>query len=260
MMFLLLWACQGGGLKSAPGPEIYVEAPKVKSGAAVKLHAPLNVELPTVEGLSFKANGVDSDGKGVWELSGKDGSYIVKIPGPDDKSPPRAQFYVDIGVPGPSAGTLEDLVTPPPPPPPIWPYVLAVLAGLTAIGAGTAWAFKRFQPKPIPPPPEPAWVIARREWDTLRKRTDLEPEALALALSEVYRRYLQVSHGWPATARTTREILDALSGELTAAQLDRARRLLSAMDLVKFADRSRPMADFFEALDADFQELVRPHV
>jgi hypothetical protein len=137
--------------------------------------------------------------------------------------------------------------------------VLAIVAGLTALGAGTVWAFFRFRPKPAPPPPEPLWLVARREWEALRKRTDLEPEALALALSEVYRRYLQASHGWPATSRTTREILDNLAGELTAAQLDRSRRLLSAMDLVKFADRSKPLLEFFEALDADFHELVRPN-
>lgn len=71
----------------------------------------------------------------------------------------------------------------------------------------------------------------------------------------MFRRYLQAIHQWPATSRTSREILDALAGDLPAVQLERARRLLFAMDIVRFSDRSTH-ADFFAALDEDFEALI----
>lgn len=258
-MNLFLLACSGtqspSELSAAP---IFVENPKVASGEALVLHVPLDTTLPTVEGLSASPDGVDAEGRGIWKLTGKDGSYILTFPGKDAQSPPVAQLYVDLGVSGPSAGQIQDLAAVPPPPPPIWPYVaVALLASLLVILAGI-WAFQRFKPKPAPKPPEPAWMRARREWEALRQRKDMEPEAMALALSSVYRRYLEADHGWPATSRTSNEILDNLAGELTAAQLACARRLLMAMDLVKFAEREGH-THFFESLDDDFHALVRSH-
>jgi hypothetical protein len=152
---------------------------------------------------------------------------------------------------------MEDLAVLPPPPPPVWPWVLGGVAAIGALGAGGWFAWQRLKPKPPPPPPEPADRVARREWAALRARRDLQPEELALALSRVYRTYLDAVHAWPATSRTTREILDNLAGEMTALQLERARRLLSAMDIVKFSERETH-ASFFEALDADFDALVVP--
>lgn len=259
MSLLLLWACATGGAPGgAGGAEIFVESPQVKSGEAVLLHAPLDVALPEVAGLKLEPSGVDGEGKGIWKVQGPDGSYILTFPGESPEAAPRAQLFVDIGVPGPKAGELEDLVLPPPPPAPVWPWVLAAVACLGLLAAALAWAIRRFTPKAAPVPPEPPWVVARREWEALRQRSDLSPEQLALSLSDVYRRYLEASHGWPATSRTTGEIVDNLASELTAAQLSRARRLLGAMDLVKFADRES-REGFFEALDADFHDLVVVH-
>jgi hypothetical protein len=89
----------------------------------------------------------------------------------------------------------------------------------------------------------------------VRARTDLAPDVLAAELSAVYRRYLEAVHRWPATSRTSREILDALAGDLPAVQLDRARRLLNAMDIVRFSERTTH-AEFFAGLDADFDALL----
>jgi hypothetical protein len=232
---------------------VFVENPKVASGEAVLLHAPLNATLPETEGLVAAPVGVDPEGRGIWKLTGKDGSYILTIP--VGEPPVVHRLFIDIGVVGPSGGELEDLQSPPPPPAPLWPYVLTA-ASATAVSIFAArYLLKKLVPPPAPAPPDPPHLIALREWAALRARTDLTPEALALALSEVYRRYLEATHGWPATSRTTREILDNLAHELTGAQTEQAKRLLSAMDLIKFADRSTHTG-FFEALDADFHMLV----
>ena len=47
----------------------------------------------------------------------------------------------------------------------------------------------------------------------------------------------------------------SLAGDLPALQLDRARRLLNAMDIVRFSDRSTHDG-FFAALDEDFEALL----
>lgn len=244
-----------GAIPEAP---IFVESAKVKRGEPILLHAPLDTELPEVPGLSAEPAGVDAQGRGIWRLSGADGSYILTFPQPGASTDqPQTRLFVDIGVPGPQVGEIGDLVAPPPPPPPIWPWIAALAAFSASVIAGTIWAWRRFQPKPAPSPPEPAWRIAQREWRAIRDRGDLSPEQLALELSAVYRRFLEVSHGWPATSRTTREILESLEGEMGAPALACAKRLLGAMDLVKFSDRSTH-ARFFETLDEDFHQLVRP--
>ncbi|HND33409.1 MAG TPA: hypothetical protein PLA94_25595, partial [Myxococcota bacterium] len=171
MSLLLLWACATGGAPGgAGGAEIFVESPQVKTGEAVVLHAPLDVDLPEVSGLKMEPNGVDAEGKGIWKVQGADGSYILTFPGESPEAAPRAQLFVDIGVPGPKAGELEDLVLPPPPPAPVWPWVLAAVASAGLLAAALGWAIRRFTPKPAPLPPEPAWAVARREWEALRQR------------------------------------------------------------------------------------------
>lgn len=249
-MILVLLACSGGHGDAAltPATPVYVEARKVASGSPIRVHAPDDATV-TVTG----DQPVQDAGEGVWEIPAKNGSYIVSVQQKDTKDP--VNLYVDVGVDGPTGGPMEDLAALPPPPPPMWPYVVAGVAGV-ALLAGGIYAARRLLVKPAPPPPpEPADVRARREWRELRGRTDLHPEELARQLCEVYKRYVEAVHGWPATQRTTREILDNLAGEYTAAQLDHARHLLMAMDLVKFAERDAH-DEIFESLDRDFQLLV----
>jgi hypothetical protein len=133
--------------------------------------------------------------------------------------------------------------------------VVAALAAMGALVGAAVLAWRKLKPAPPPPPPEPPDRVARRAWAALRMRNDLGPDALAGELSAVYRRYLEAVYRWPATSRTSREILDALAGDLPAVQLERARRLLNAMDIVRFSDRSTHEG-FFASLDEDFEALV----
>jgi hypothetical protein len=188
----------------------------------------------------------------TWQLSGSAGSYTLEVVPP---AGPATQLFFDIGVVGPTGGPMEDLASLPPPVPARWPRVAAAVALLVALAAAGILAWRRLRPAPPPPPPEPPDRVARRAWAALRARTDLAPDVLAAELSAVYRRYLEASAKVPATSRTSREILDALAGDLTAVQLDRARRLLGAMDIVRFSERSTH-AEFFSSLDADFEALL----
>ncbi len=243
-------ACFGGSGTGpdAPASRVWVESGDVKSGESVRLHAPPDATVLPVQGLTIRP-----DGNGVWTLSGEDASYVLLVN--LEGAPEPARVFVDIGVAGPTGGPMDDLAALPERPSPIWPWVVGAIVLLGGLAAAAWMAWRRFKPIPPPPPPIPADVLARREWSALRVRTDMDHEALALALSGVYRRYLEAVHQWPATQRTTREILNAVAGEYTAAQLDRSKRLLMAMDLVKFAEREARVS-LFDELDRDFDALV----
>lgn len=260
MLLFALLACGSPELPTTPAPPVWVESRRVDAGAPVLLHAPAAATMPTVEGLTFTRRSVGDDGSAVWEVTGGVGSYILDIPDTEGEGGavvPGAKLFVDIGVDGPTGGPMEDLALTDPPAPAVWPYVVGIALLAALVTAGAVWAWRRFRPVPPPPPPDPADVAARKAWAAVRRRTELDPERMAFELSMVYKRYLELAHGWPATARTTREILDNLSGELTAAELDASRRLLTAMDLVKFAERETH-AGLFESLDRDFDHLCRP--
>ncbi len=197
-----------------------------------------------------------------FELSGPDGSYIVGLPeleaaGAGDavrtiEVPP---VFVDIGVAPPTAGDLGELVAAPPPePPPVWPWVAAGGGVLLAAGIA-AWLVHRRRHRP-PPPPVPAHVRAREAWDRARA-SGLDEDALAQELSGVLRAYLEALSGWPATARTTREIDRYLGAEglLDGDHRARARRILDATDRRKYA-REGGGQGFFEALDDDFAAVL----
>jgi hypothetical protein len=243
-----LLACAGEAPPPAPeAAPVWIEDRTVDAGAPVVLHAPDTVSVEAPAGLTATKRATGDDGTAVWELRGDPGSFHVEVAG--------TQLFFDIGVEGPTGGPMDDLARVPEPPPPLWPWLVGSVVGAGALAAGALYAWKRFRPAAPPPPPEAPHVRARREWAAARVRADLAPELLALELSAVYRRYLEATGGFSATARTTREILDNLAGEMTALQLDRARRLLSAMDLVKFSDRET-RAELFAKLDDDFEALV----
>ncbi len=249
-LVVLLAGCEPELPPAPAAASVWVEEAAVASGAGVRVHTPAGAEAPVAEGLSFEQVATDELGAPTWLGTGEDGSYIIAAGG--------TTLYVDIGVKGPG-GKMADLQAPPPAPEPWWPILLAGAVGGAVIAALTLAAWRRYRPVPPSAPTEPSDRVARREWAAVRARAELSPEEMAVALSTVYRRYLDATHSWQATSRTTREILDNLADELLAADLERAARLLRAMDLIKFAGREAH-AELFITFDQDFDALVRPRV
>lgn len=249
-MMLLLLACAEPPPPPPPAAGVWMSEKKAASGAAVVLHAPAGSTVVGSNELVVEAKGEDS-----WALTGEDGSYIVTVAEPGSTTPTR--LFLDIGVDGPTGGPMDDLQAPPPPPPPMWPWVLAGTVVVAGTAAGAIWAIRRLTPPPPPPRALAPHEAAIRAWNALRERTDLDAPGTASEMSIIFRTWLDAAWGFPATQRTRREILDNLAGMLTAAELDSARRLLSATDLVKFAERSEH-ANLFEQLDQDFRTLVKP--
>ncbi|MCB9759611.1 MAG: hypothetical protein H6739_07195 [Alphaproteobacteria bacterium] len=280
-LLLLVLACGPEGLApSEPEPvSLHAElsARRTEPDASATLTVRVQADpgwsytLPQLEteGLTLTLEDPESSvdgGEDVYRFTveGEPGSYVVPplqvaFTGPAGESVTQAvgPFYLDIGVDGP-ASTLEDLALAPAPPDPIWPEVLAGLAIGAAVLGGAAFLMRRRPSAPEPlPPPIPADVEALEAWAAARADESLGEHGLALALSRIFRRYLERACAVPATAQTSFEVLDGLHAHprFTAALHDRARRLLTATDLIKFA-RQTGEAGLFDALDADLRAVI----
>jgi hypothetical protein len=279
----LLVACGDALLPPLARPDadvrLELDARKVAAGepvlATVQVVQADGVELrvgePSAEGLEAALQDERTEPFDGWSLTtrryalkGAPGSYVVSLGGatalhPDGHEeqlevPPA---FVDIGVDGPSS-ELQGLVMPTPPAPPVWPWVLCagVLVGLGI--AGGVWLWRRRKRATQRVKAEPPHVTAMHAWQVVLRDRSLSDHERALQLSEVFRRYLEAVHPVSATALTTREICDAIyaQGLVPGALQDRARRILMATDLLKFARRGGGV-EFFHELDQDFQAYVQ---
>ena len=266
----------------APPPvdvQMRVLQQKVASGEPVTIEVEvwqtdgwtLQVPPPQSEGLTVSPTGVDGPAVvaqrsrviATFELTGEDGSYVVSVPpieatGPGDQSRTLepTPLFVDIGVPGPASGELSELEEIPPEAPMDPRRVAAAVVGavlLASLIGLLLWLRLRRKP---PPPPVPADVAARAAWQSALA-SGIDDHALALALSEILRTFLQQVTGFPAMSRTSMEILQwARSSDLMGPKLRaRAGRVLEATDRLKFA-REGGGSDFFRELEADFLEVV----
>jgi hypothetical protein len=275
-MTALLLACEAADapvVATEPTMAATVRAAKVAADQPVELtvrgSAPpgwtLQLGAPSSEGLEVTASDPAQEGSHVsqrFTLTGPPDSYVINLApghatGPDGaaRELPMAPIFVDIGVEGPSGGPMADLLPVPAERDLPWVWMGAGIGAAALLGAGL-YALRRRRP-PLPPaPPDPAHVVARRAWDEAR-RAGLDDHALALRLSAILRTYFDQAIGFPASARTTREILAHLqdAGTLDAAHRGRARHILDATDRLKFA-REGGGAGFFEALDDDFAAVL----
>ena len=199
----------------------------------------------------------------TYELAGEDGSYVVVVPavqatGPGDQTRQiePSPVFVDIGRAPPKLDGLVDAEEIPAASEAWSPWMVAsaVGLGLGVLGLLAAVGYAR-RAKPAPPP-KPAELVAREAWAAAR-REGLDDHGLALALSQIFRRYLQAVTGFSMLTRTTREIVDFLKQEdlLDQALRPRTQRVLDATDRLKFA-REGGGIEFFDALEADFLSVV----
>jgi hypothetical protein len=195
-----------------------------------------------------------------YRLSGGPGSAVVRLPPATATGPAGEQLpvevpplFIDLGVTGPSGGLREELALAPPPVGPPWALIGGAGAALALVVGGLLLARRRPAPPPVPLSPEQE---ARRAWAAARA-AGLDDHALAFALSDALRRFLQQISGWPATAATPREINAWIAevGLLDAALRPRAARVLDATDRLKFA-RDGGGAGFFDPLEEDLFAVI----
>lgn len=227
---------------------------------------------PKVDGLTFTADGPPTTERvgdrdvltQRYIFSGAGGSY--ELPpltaawhGPEgaEQEATSPSLFVDVGVEPPREGELADIVEPDR----IrrWPWMVFGAVG-AVFAAGLLFAFRpRERRGPPPPPPVPPDRAALEAWERVRADDTIDVEQKATALAELFRVYVEAVLGFEATARTTREILDHLGSltHLPEGNVQRAKRILRAVDLVRFAeDRPRTPEEWLADLDADLRAFV----
>jgi len=293
MRWLLLCAlgCGGDSVLSALAPPVAEVVVRV-ADKQVAESEPIVVEVeaiyaagweveagqPSAEGLELSL--LDQEGPVLtgerhrvrwrYALSGPPGSYVIATapsqgmgPGDQTRTFEPSPIFVDIGVDGPSGGPMSDFELSPVPEAPPWGWIAAGAAAALALVALVVWRMRKS--KVLPPPPLiPPHIRAVQDWDAaflLGRQGELDDSGLALELSRVLRAYLEAICAWPATARTTREIMDFLEREgaglvhLDVADRMRTARILDATDRLKFA-REGGGKTFFDALDDDFHAVI----
>lgn len=223
---------------------------------------------PEVEGLVFTAEGGTPErigGRTVltrrWRFTGKKGSYQIPplgIAAPGGEPVESLPIWVDVGVQVSDFEPMADIEDPsriwtiP------WGWVCGlgtvVLLGLGGLGAGGVVLLR---PRPRPIVVLPADIRCLRAWEAVRADDALPDEDKARELSRLFREYTEEVLAFPAVSWTTTEIVDKLQGmvHLPQGNVPRAKKLLNATDLIKYAEVA-PGTDFFEEMDADLRAFV----
>jgi hypothetical protein len=137
-----------------------------------------------------------------------------------------------------------------------WPKRLGwIAAGFICALLFLLWWWKRpRKPVPVLPPIAPD-KEALSAWAVVWNDPGLDDHDRALALSQIFRRYVERVFHLPASAYTSMEVLDRLKATLSEQHFGQSRRLLGATDRIKYARRGGGRS-LFESLDSDFRELI----
>jgi hypothetical protein len=265
-----------------PELRVEVEAARVPEGSSVVVeHKQWLPEGWTLELGEIEAPGlevqllttsppIDDGGRKLrvtrHSINGPSGSYII-LPGESLFTSPEgethvqtpAAIFIDIGVEAPGETELTEFEAVPEAPAPAiekktpWVWIASGLVLLALLGV-ILWK-RRVSAEPALSPMEQAL----KDWKQIRC-SDLDDQALAYQLSWIFRTYLETVDSWPASRRTSSEVLHwlnytrqpPLSDDLNIA----AERILQATDRLKFA-REGGGVDFFDSLEHDLIELLQ---
>lgn len=230
----------------------------------------VSLPVPEVDGLTFSAEGAPVEERAGdravltqrWRFTGKKGSYeipglVVSVDGEGDAR--SLPLWVDLGVTVSAFDAMEDIAEPGR----IWavPWrwiggvalLGALVVGTLGIGVGALASKPRKREVALDPPD----VRCLRAWEAVRADASLSDDDKAKELSRLFREYTEEVLQFPAVSWTTSEILARLESmvHLPKGNVPRAKKLLRATDLVKYAEVS-PENDFFDEMDADLRAFV----
>jgi len=196
-----------------------------------------------------------------FHLEGEDGAYVIPSftvaveRGDESLVNETPTLFFDVGS-SRFSSDLMGLSTAPPRPESPWPKRLG-LAAIIVIAIGLIVALYRWlkqraaQPKPLPPEDEEALLA----WELVCGDSSLTDHERALALSRIFRRYLERRFLFGASAMTSSEVLSYSAEVDFTGDISDVERLLSATDLIKFAGR-RGGVQLFTDLGTELVEFI----
>ena len=196
-----------------------------------------------------------------FHLTGGSGSYVIPsfevIVTEDDESVviETPVMFFDIGEPRFSSD-LSGLIGPPVKPDSPWPRRLMFLVAGLAVLSAIVWFFKWMSNRaslPVPLPPEDEEALSA--WRAVCDDGQLSDHKRALALSRIFRRYLERRFLFGASAMTTREVVASSIEAAVIGETGDVERLLSATDLIKFAGQ-RGGEQLFVELGSDLVKFI----
>jgi len=207
----------------------------------------------------------------TWIFKSKPGQYLIDpvcaswtTGDSDPQETCSTALFLDLGV-ATDRPDMVDIAEPSA----VWqlPHLgwFAAAAGVAGLLLGGLLLALRKRPEPTLTAidAEQPDQVAIRRWEAVYSDATLDEHSKAQALSHIFREYAEAVLHFPALKWTTTESVQHLQ-EMTSfdpANIHRAKKLLRATDLVKFADQHTG-GDFFEEMDADlraFVESTRPH-
>ncbi|MEZ4321935.1 MAG: hypothetical protein R3F61_30970 [Myxococcota bacterium] len=273
-----LWVLAGCSATDEPDPSgIEVRAWAVDTHASggvlvVQTTHPEGVAVslpePEVEGLVFTQEGLTTEqlgGRSVltqrFRFTGKKGFYEVPplvVTGGEVEAQ-SLPVWLDLGVQGPNVDKIADIEDPAAVWEIPWGWICAG-GGVTLLMVGgvlVGFASMARRPRTKVQKLVPADVRCLKAWEAIRADDALSDDDKAKELSRIFREYVEEVLQFPAVSWTTTEIVQKLEGmaHLPQGNVPRARDLLRATDLVKYAEVS-PEHDFFEGMDASLRAFV----
>ncbi len=281
-----LTACSGSLVDSDSPIEVDVWTRQMtKSGGTLVVQTThdddLSVALPTPEvpGLELQDGALTTESLGqrtvltqTFTFTGDPGFYEVpplvvtgtrgvakdEAPAEPVEGQSRA-IWIDLGKEAPNAEKIGDITEPSVVWTIPWGWIGAGcgVTGLMLGGLVVGFASYLRRPSKTVERLDPPDVRCIRAWEAVREDPVLTDEEKAKELSRIFREYVQEVLQFPAVAWTSTEILERLESmaHLPKGNVPRAKGLLRATDLVKYADVS-PESDFFDDLDADLRAFV----
>lgn len=279
-LLLVLLACGPAGptvRSGGAGVRTWVEGQTEAGGVlVVQVEAAADVEVdvpePVATGLTFQPKGdprIERVGDHTvltqrWTFVGSKGIYeVTSLRAPysgagGEGTLVSEPLWIDLGVPAPRTGELAGIAEPRR----VFRLTWLEIAFATGVAAASAIGVNLLvrasrRPPAAEAPRQPAHVRALKAWEAVRADASVDDHAKTVALSRIFREYMEEVLRFPATAWTTTETLAHLQGLsfLPEGNVGRAKRLLRATDRVKFADAAARQEMFVE-LDADLRAFL----
>lgn len=197
-----------------------------------------------------------------YRLTGPPGSYQVPPLSVGETGRDSAPLWFDLGQPAPELDGFAEISDPAA----VFSLNTPLIVGVACAGLGTLGGLGALGLLVVPrlirrssrsAPPDPPDVIALRSWEQVRADSSLDDHEVAVRIAAILRTYMEAVLDFPATALTTREILDHLDqlDHLPEGNVGRARTILRATDYIKFADATAREA-LFDELDEALRGFV----